>query len=111
MTRAAFATATKTNKVYGPIKGQFGYYVFEVTKVTKATQQTLAQATPLIQQTLTGQQQTSAQTAVDNVAKKQWLSKTQCRSLYAMADCKGYKAPKTSTTTAPTTTPSTTTTG
>jgi foldase protein PrsA len=108
---AAFATATKTNKVYGPIKGQFGYYVFEVTKVTKATQQSLAQATPLIQQTLTGQQQTNAQTAVDNVAKKQWLSKTECGKLYAMADCKGYKAPKTSTTTAPTTTPSTTTTG
>jgi foldase protein PrsA len=108
---AAFATATKTNKVYGPVKGQFGYYVFSVTKVTKATQQSLAQATALIQQTLTGQQQTKAQTAVDSVAKKQWLSQTQCRSLYAMADCKGYKAPKTSTTTAPTTTPSTTTTG
>ena len=111
---AAFATATKTNKVYGPIKGQFGYYVFEVTKVTKATQQSLAQATPLIQQTLTGQQQTSAQTAVDSAAKKQWLSKTDCSKLYAMADCKGYKAPKTSTTTAPaapTTAPSTTTTG
>jgi foldase protein PrsA len=108
---AAFAVATKTNKVYGPIKGQFGYYVFEVTKVTKASQQSLAQATPLIQQTLTGQQQTSAQTAVDNAAKKQWLSQTNCSSLYAMADCKGYKAPKTSTTTAPTTAPSTTTTG
>jgi foldase protein PrsA len=110
---AAFAAATKTSKVYGPIKGQFGYYVFEVTKVTKATQQSLAQATPLIQQTLTGQQQTSAQTAVDTVAKKQWLSKTDCSKLYAMADCKGYKAPKTSTTTTPspgTTTPSTTTT-
>jgi foldase protein PrsA len=108
---AAFAAATKTSKVYGPIKGQFGYYVFEVTKVTKASQQSLAQATPLIQQTLTGQQQTSAQTAVDNAAKKQWLSQTNCSSLYAMADCKGYKAPKTSTTTAPTTAPSTTTTG
>ena len=111
---AAFATATKTNKVYGPIKGQFGYYVFEVTKVTKASQQSLAQATALIQQTLTGQQQTTAQTAVDNVAKKQWLAKTDCLKAYAMADCKGYKAPKTSTTTAPaapTTAPSTTTTG
>jgi foldase protein PrsA len=111
---AAFAAATKTNKVYGPIKGQFGYYVFEVTKVTKASQQSLAQATALIQQTLTGQQQTTAQTAVDKVAKQQWLAKTDCLKTYAMADCKGYKAPKTSTTTAPaapTTAPSTTTTG
>jgi foldase protein PrsA len=108
---AAFGAATKTNKVYGPIKGQFGYYVFEVTKVTKASQQSLAQATQVIQQTLTGQQQTNAQTAVDKVAKQEWLSKTDCDKLYAMADCKGYKAPKTSTTTAPTTAPSTTTTG
>ncbi len=105
--------AAKTNKVLGPVKGQFGYYVFEVTKVTKATQQSLAQATPLIQQTLTGQQQTNAQTAVDKVAKQQWLAKTKCNKVYAMADCSGYKAPKTATTTTPgaTTTPGTTSTG
>jgi foldase protein PrsA len=107
---AAFSSSTKLNKVYGPIKGQFGYYVLDVTKINKSTQQSLAQATPLIQQTLTGQQQTSAQTAVDNAAKKDWLSKTQCRKTYAMADCSGFKAPKTSTTTAPTTAPSTTST-
>jgi foldase protein PrsA len=107
--------AAKTNKVLGPVKGQFGYYVFEVTKVTKATQQSLAQATPLIQQTLTGQQQTSAQAAVDKVAKTYWLAKTKCSKTYAMADCSGYKAPKTSTTTTPgattTPTPGTTSTG
>jgi foldase protein PrsA len=87
------------NKVQGVIHGQFGYYVFEVTKVTKATQQSLAQATPLIKQILGGQSQTKAQTAVDNKAKKDWLSKTKCRSLYSMADCAGYKAPKGATTT------------
>ena len=95
------AFAAKTNKVLGPIKGQFGYYVFEVTKITKGSQQSLQQATPVIQQTLTSQQQTSAQTAVDNAAKKQWLTQTKCRGTYAMADCFGYKAPKTSTTTTP----------
>jgi foldase protein PrsA len=106
------AFAAKTNKIYGPVKGQFGYYVFEVTKITKAMQQSLTQASALIQQTLTGQQQTKAQTAVDSVAKSQWLAKTKCRSQYAMADCSGYKAPKTSTTTTPgaTTTPGTATT-
>jgi foldase protein PrsA len=86
------------NKLEGPVKGQFGYYVFEVTKVTTGTQQSLAQATPLIRQTLTAQAQNNAQSAVENRAKKHWLSKTQCRSTYAMADCSGYKAPKTSTT-------------
>jgi foldase protein PrsA len=92
---AAFSASV--NKVLGPVKGQFGYYVFEVTAIKKATQQSLAQATALIRQTLSGQQQTTAQTAVDNVAKKHWLGQTSCRSQYAMADCSGYKAPKTST--------------
>ena len=67
------------------------------TKIKPATQQTLAQATPLIKQILSGQPQTTAQTAVDKQAKKRLAEKTTCRSRYAMADCTGYKAPKTST--------------
>ena len=87
----------QTNKLIGPVKGQFGYYVIEVTKITPATQKTLAQSSTLIKQTLTSQTQTAAQNAVDSQAKKAWLSKTKCRRAYAMADCSGYKAPKTST--------------
>jgi foldase protein PrsA len=92
---AAFSAAA--NKVIGPVKGTFGYYVIEVTKIKASTQQTLARATALIQQTLTGQAQATAQAAVDKQAKNDWLHKTQCRSPYAMSDCSGYKAPKTST--------------
>ena len=95
---AGAAFSAPANKLLGPIKGQFGYYVFEVTHVTPGTQQSLAQATPLIKQQLTTQNQQNAQTAVDNKAKKDWLSQTTCRSGYAMADCKGYKAPATATT-------------
>jgi foldase protein PrsA len=95
----AAAFSAPQNKLEGPVKGQFGYYVFEVTQIKPATQQSLAQATPQIRQTLTTQQQTSAQTAIDNRAKKDWLSQTTCRGVYAMADCKGYKAPKSSTAT------------
>jgi foldase protein PrsA len=98
---AAFA-ATQGHLV-GPIKGQFGYYILEVTKITPATKRTLAQSTTLIKQTLTTQLQTAAQTAVTNHAKKDWGSKTTCRALYAMADCKGYKAPATTSTAAPST--------
>jgi len=95
------AFSAPLNKLSGPVKGQFGYYVYEVTKITKPTQQTLAQATPLIRQTLQGQQQTSAQAALDKAAKSHWLSQTKCRTAYAMADCSGFKAPKTSTAAAP----------
>jgi foldase protein PrsA len=98
---AAFSASL--NQITGPVKGQFGYYLVEVTKIHPATKQTLAKATPVIRQTLSSQQQTSAQNAVDTSAKKHWLSQTTCRSGYAMADCKGYKAPKTTTSTTPTT--------
>jgi foldase protein PrsA len=92
LNQAAFAAPV--SKILGPIQGQFGFYVFEVTKIKPATSKTLAQASAPIKTTLTNQLSTAAQTAVDNHAKKDWLSQTQCRGLYTMADCKGYKAPK-----------------
>ena len=95
---ASVAFTAPLNQITGPVKGQFGYYVFDVIKDTPATHQSLAQATPLIKQQLTSTQQQSAQTAVDSHAKKDWLSQTSCRSGYAMADCSGYTAPKTATT-------------
>ena len=96
LANAAFSAPV--NKLMGPVKGQFGYYVFEITKIKASTQQSLATATPLIKQQLTSTAQTNAQTAVDNKAKSDWLSQTTCRAGYAMADCKGYNAPKTATT-------------
>ena len=101
---AAVAFTAPVNKLSGPVKGQFGYYVYDVIKITPATHQTLAQATSLIRQQLTSQASQNAQTAVDTRAKKDWLSQTTCRAQYAMADCKGYKAPKTATTGASTAT-------
>jgi foldase protein PrsA len=98
LSKAAFAASV--NQLVGPVKGQFGYYVVQVIKITPATQQSLAQATTAIKQTLGTQLTNSAQTAVNNHAKSDWLSKTTCRALYAMADCSGYKAPKTSSTAA-----------
>jgi foldase protein PrsA len=93
---AAFSASP--NKLLGPVKGQFGYYVFEVTKVTQATQQSLTQATPLIRQTLQGQSQSTAQAAVNRLVGRHWRSQTSCRPDYAMVDCSGYKAPKSATT-------------
>lgn len=93
LSKAAFAAPV--NRIQGPVKGQFGYYVLEVTKVTPATQKTLVQSESLIRQTLTGQLQTQAQTQVDTHAKNNWIAKTRCKPLYAMADCSNYQAPKT----------------
>jgi foldase protein PrsA len=108
---AAFSASA--NKLLGPVKGQFGYYVFEVTKITKATQQTLAQATASITSTLTQQNSTTSQTALDSLVKKHWQSQTTCQSEFVAieVDCSNYKAAPTPTTpTVPTTPPAPSTT-
>jgi foldase protein PrsA len=102
--KAAFSAPV--NKLEGPVKGQFGYYVFEVQSQTPATQQTLAQATKAIKTTLTTQKQTAAQAAVNKLASSQWKSSTVCNKLFATTDCANYVKPKAvATPTAPTTTP------
>ena len=82
----------KKGELTGPIKTQFGYYVFEVTKVTPASQQTLAQAKATIKQTLASQNQQKALDKFVKSFRKRWKAKTDCREGYRTQDCKN--APK-----------------
>jgi foldase protein PrsA len=79
-------------ELVGPVKTQFGYYVFEVTKVTKASQQSLAQAKETIKQTLASQNQQKALDTFVKSFRKRWKEKTDCREGYRIQDCKN--APK-----------------
>ena len=79
-------------KVTGPVKTQFGFYVFQVDKITKASQQTLEQAKTTIQQVLASQNQQEALDAFVKDFRKKWKEKTECREDYATQDCKN--APK-----------------
>ncbi|HEY4896866.1 MAG TPA: peptidyl-prolyl cis-trans isomerase [Solirubrobacteraceae bacterium] len=97
--------AAKLNTLTGPVKSAFGYYVFEVLSSKGGTQQTLAQVSPSIKQQLQATQQQAALAKFVKDFKKKWLAKTDCRTGYIVADCKQYKAPKTtsgSTATSPT---------
>jgi foldase protein PrsA len=85
------------NVLSGPVKTPFGYYVFEVKGVTPGNQQPLAKVKSSIKQQLTSQQQQAALSKFVKDFKKKWQGKTECRSEFVVADCKGYKAPKTST--------------
>ncbi len=87
--------SAQTGKLGGPIKTQFGYYIYEVKSVKPGTQESLASIGPTIKQTLIVQQQQHALSNFIKNFKKKWQGKTECRSEYSVADCKGYKAPKT----------------
>jgi foldase protein PrsA len=97
--------AARVGQLVGPVKTPFGYEVFRLQKITPATRQTLAQATPQIRLLITTQrQQSTLSTFVKNFEAK-WKSRTTCAAGYVVSDCKN--APK-STSTTPTT-PGTTT--
>jgi len=88
-------------KTEGPVKTQFGYYVFDVSKITQASQQTLTQATPTIKQLLQSQNQ---QKALDDFVKdfqKRWKDKTNCRNGFVTQDCKNAPKPKSTSTVPP----------
>ncbi len=92
----------KKGQLTGPVKTQFGYYVFEVTKVTAASQQTLAQAKATIKQTLASQNQQKALDKFVKSFRKRWKAKTDCADAYRTQDCKNApKATPTPTATAP----------
>jgi foldase protein PrsA len=96
-------------KIEGPVKTQFGYYVFEVAKITPGSQQTLDQAKASIKQQLVQQNQQKKLDAFVKTFQKKWKARTECRKGYVTTDCKN--APKASTTTAASTaTPAPTTT-
>ena len=96
--------AADKGKLVGPVKTQFGYYVFEVTKINKATQQTLDQAKATIKQTLASQNQQKSLDSFVKSFRKRWKAKTDCRDAYATQDCKNApKATPTPSATAPAT--------
>jgi foldase protein PrsA len=105
--------SAKKGVLTGPVKTPFGYYIFEVQTITAGSQQTLKQAEGSIKSQLTATKQQSALSKFVKEFKKKWQAKTDCRAGYMVADCKGYKAPKTTSTASPgaaTTPPATTST-
>jgi foldase protein PrsA len=95
LSEAIFSAAK--NKLGGPVKTPFGYYIYEVVSVTTGTQQSLSQVKATIKEQLTSTNEQQALSKFVKDFKKKWQSKTECRSEYEVADCNGYKAPKTKT--------------
>ena len=81
-------------KITGPVKTQFGFYVFQVTKITAASQQTLEQSKQTIKQLLASQKQ---QKSLDKFVKDfrdKWKEKTECREGFQTQDCGNAPKPK-----------------
>jgi foldase protein PrsA len=91
----AFDTAifsAPKNKLEGPVKTQFGWYVFKVEKVTPASQQTLDQSKDTIKNLLRSQRQQKALDAFVKQFREDYKDKTNCADDYRVVECKN--APK-----------------
>ena len=82
---AALFSARK-GEVVGPVSTAFGFYVLEVGKINKGSQQTLEESKATIRQALIEEKRQKALTDFVTEYEKQWRSKTECRD--------GFKVPK-----------------
>ncbi len=89
--------SAKKGELEGPIKTQFGYYVFEVTKVTPASQQSLEQAKETIKNLLASQRQQKALDKFIKDFRKRYKEQTVCADDFAVAECKNAPKAKTDT--------------
>jgi foldase protein PrsA len=98
----AFDTAifeAKKGQLEGPVKTQFGWYVFKVEKVTAASQQTLAQSKETIKNLLRSQRQQKALDGFIKSFREDYKDRTDCADDFRVAECKN--APKDETDTGP----------
>ncbi|HWI08038.1 MAG TPA: peptidyl-prolyl cis-trans isomerase [Solirubrobacteraceae bacterium] len=89
--------AAKKGELTGPVKTQFGYYVFQVQKITEAKQQSLKEATPAIKQQLDAQNKQKADDEFNTALRKKWKERTNCADAFVMSQCKNAPKPKTNT--------------
>jgi foldase protein PrsA len=84
--------AASKGEVEGPVKTQFGWYVFEVEKITAASQQSLEQSRDTIKNLLRSQRQQKSLDAFIKDFREEYKDETNCSDDYRVAECKN--APK-----------------
>jgi parvulin-like peptidyl-prolyl isomerase len=86
-------------KLVGPVKTQFGWYVFEVEKITPASQQTFEESKETIRNLLRSQGQQKALDEWIKNFREEYKGKTNCADDFRIAECDN--APKEKTNTGP----------
>jgi foldase protein PrsA len=94
--------AARKGELEGPVKTQFGWYVFEVEKITPASQQSLEQARDTIKNLLRSERQQKALDGFIKDFREEYKDETNCSDDYRVAECKNAPKEKTDTGASPT---------
>jgi foldase protein PrsA len=84
--------AAEKGKIEGPVKTQFGWYVFEIEKVTPASQQSLEQSKDTIKNLLRSERQQKTLDKWIKDFREEYKDQTDCAEDFRIAECKN--APK-----------------
>ncbi|MBA2637349.1 MAG: peptidyl-prolyl cis-trans isomerase [Solirubrobacterales bacterium] len=79
--------AARRGVVSGPVRTQFGFYVFRVAQTTPATTQSLRQARSGIRQVLAQQNQERAVQRFIEAYRDKWSDETNCREGFVVGSC------------------------
>jgi len=79
--------SAENGELTGPVKTQFGWYVFEVTKVTDASQQSLEDAKETIRNLLKSEGEQKALDDFIEDFREKYKDETQCADDYVVEDC------------------------
>jgi foldase protein PrsA len=90
-----------TGQVVGPFKGQAGYYVIEVDKVTPESVTPLSKVETQIKQQLAQGEQQQIVSQVQQSITAKWASRTFCADGYVVQQCSNFTPPPTTTKGAP----------
>jgi foldase protein PrsA len=82
----------KKGVLEGPVKTQFGWYVFEVDKITPASQQSLEQSKDTIRNLLRSERQQKALDEFVKSFREDYREQTECADDYRIEECSN--APK-----------------
>src|SRR4051812_28190433 len=89
--------AAKKGQTQGPVKTQFGWYVFEVSKITPASQQSLDQSNQTIKNLLRSQRQQKALDKWIKDFRQRYKGNTTCADDFKTAECSNGPSDKTNT--------------
>jgi foldase protein PrsA len=97
--------SARKGELEGPVKTRLGYYVFEVTKVSSASQPTFDKSKERIENLLRSQRQQKAIEGFREDLRERYREKTICADEFVVAECDNGPEAKTNTGRAPGSTP------
>jgi foldase protein PrsA len=89
--------SAEQDELTGPVKTQFGWYVFEVSDVNEASQQSLEDAKETIENLLKSEREQEALDSFIEDFREKYKDETQCADDYVVEDCDNAEDEATST--------------